>query len=70
MIAYNSVWDVAKFPEISWYIMACYLDFVQLPYISLTFGFAFGPFKSLPQDFGLFWYGSKFKKFGLGDGES
>ena len=40
--------------------MAYYLDFIQLWYISLTSGFAFGPFKSLLQDFGLFWNGSKF----------
>ncbi len=39
-------------------------------YILLTFGFAFGPFKSLPQNFSLFWNGSKFCDFGLGDAES
>ncbi len=31
-----------------------YLDFVQLWCISVTFGFAFGAFESLPQHFGLF----------------
>ncbi len=51
------------------YIMACYLDFVQLQYISLTFGFAFGPFKSLPQNFSLFRNSSKFQNFGFGDGK-
>ncbi len=49
--------------------MAYYLDFIQLQYILLTFGFTFGPFESLPQDFGLFWNGSKFQNFGLGDGK-
>jgi hypothetical protein len=51
--------------QISQYIMAYYLDFVQLWYISLTFG----PSKSLSQDFGLFQNGSKFWNFGLGDGK-
>ncbi len=46
--------------------MAYYLDFVQLWYISLTFGFAF---ESLSQDFGLFRNGSKYQNFGLGNGE-
>ncbi len=49
--------------------MAYYLDFIQLWYISLTFGFPFGPFESLSQDFGLFRNGSKFQNFGLGNGE-
>jgi hypothetical protein len=35
----------------------------------LTFGFAFGSFESLPQDFGLFQNGSKFTYFGLGNGK-
>jgi hypothetical protein len=39
-------------------------------YILLTFSFAFGPLKSLPQHFGLFQNGSKFQNFGLGNGES
>jgi hypothetical protein len=34
--------------------MAFYLDLIQLQYILLTFGFASGPFESLPQNFGLF----------------
>jgi hypothetical protein len=50
--------------------MAYYLDFVQLRYMSLTFGFTVGPFKSLPQNFGLFRKGSKFQNFGLGNGKS
>jgi hypothetical protein len=41
--------------------MAYYLDFVKLRYILLTFGFAFGPFGSLPQNFDLFRNGSKFQ---------
>ncbi len=61
---------MANFPEISQYRMAYYLDFIQLRYISLTFGFAFGPFESLPQDFvSLFQNGSRFRNFRLGDGE-
>jgi hypothetical protein len=35
----------------------------------IKFGFGFGPFKSLPQNFGLFQNGSKFQNFGLGDGK-
>ncbi len=54
MIAYDSIQNVANFPVISQYFMAYYLDFIQLCYILLTFGFAFGPFESLPQNFGLF----------------
>jgi hypothetical protein len=54
MIVYDSIQNLAKFHEKSQYIMANYLDFIQLCYILLTFGFAVGPFKSLPQDFGLF----------------
>ncbi len=50
--------------------MSYYLDFVQLRYISLTFSFAFGLFKILPQHFGLFRNGSKFQNFRLGDGEN
>jgi len=50
--------------------MAYYLNFIQHWYISLTFGFAFGPFESLPQNFGLFWNGSKFWNFQLDDGEN
>ncbi len=69
MIVYDSIWNVANFPEISWYIMAYYLDFIQLPYISLTFCFTFSPFESLSQDFSLFQNGSKFWNFGLGDGK-
>ncbi len=42
----------------------------QIWYVSLSFGFAFGPFESLPQIFGLFWNGSKFQNFRLGDGKS
>jgi hypothetical protein len=49
--------------------MAYYLDFIQLWYILLTFGFAFGPFESLPQDFSLFWNDSKFLNFLLGNGK-
>ncbi len=51
---------VANFQKISQYIMAYYLDFVQLRYILLTFSFAFGPFKKLLQNFGLFQNDSKF----------
>ncbi len=50
--------------------MAYYLEFILLWYISFTFSFAFGPFKSLPQNFILFWKGSKFWNFGLGIGKS
>ncbi len=50
---FYSLHNVANFPKILQYIMAYYLDFVQLLYILLTFGFAFGPFESLPQNFGL-----------------
>ncbi len=50
--------------------MAHYLDFIQLRYISITFGFALGRFESLAQTFGLFWNGSKFQNFRLGDGKS
>ncbi len=60
---------VENFPKISQYIMAYYLDFIQLWYILSTFSFALGPFKSLPQNFGLFQNGSKFWNFGLGDGK-
>ncbi len=35
-----------KFLKISWYNMSYFLYFVQLQCISLTFGFAFGPFES------------------------
>ncbi len=35
----------------------------------LSNGFALGPLKSLTQNFSLFWNGSKFWNFGLGDGE-
>ncbi len=49
--------------------MAYYLDFIQVWYISLTFGFAFSPFKSLPQNYSLFRNGSKFQNFRLGDGK-
>jgi hypothetical protein len=49
--------------------MAHYLDFVQLQYLLLIFPFGFGPFKSLPQDFGLFENGSKFQNFRLGNGK-
>jgi len=66
---YDSIWNVANSPQISWYILAYYLDFIQLWYILLTFGFAFGPFKSSNKDFGLFQNGSKFQNFGLGNGE-
>ncbi len=44
-------WNVAKFPEISEYIMAYYLDFAQLQSALLTFDFAFGPFESLHKIF-------------------
>ncbi len=70
MIVYGSLQNVANFPEISCYNMAYYLDFIQLWYLLLTFGFAFGPFESLPQNFALFWNGSKFWNFGLGNFES
>jgi hypothetical protein len=69
MIVYNSIQNVVNFPKISHYILAYYLEFVQLRYILLTFGFAFGHSESLPQDFGLFRNGSKFHNFGLGNGE-
>jgi len=58
-----------NFPNISQYIMAHYLDYIQLRYISLTLSFTFGPSESLPQDFGLFRNGSKFLNFELGDGK-
>ncbi len=38
MIVYSSLWNAANLPEISWYIIAYYLDFIQLWYILLTFG--------------------------------
>jgi hypothetical protein len=41
--------------------MAHYSDFVQLQYILLAFSFAFGPFKSLQQNFSLFQNGSNLK---------
>jgi hypothetical protein len=34
--------------------MVYYLDFIQIQYILLTFGFAFGHLKKLPQNFGPF----------------
>ncbi len=43
--------------------MAYYSDFIQLWYILLTLG----PFHSWPQNFGLFWNGSKFQNFTLCD---
>jgi hypothetical protein len=45
--------------------MAYYLDFIKLQYVLLTFSFTFGPFESLPQNFGLFQNGSKFWNFRL-----
>jgi hypothetical protein len=60
MTVYDSVQNVVNFPKISWYIMSYCLDFVQLEYVSLIFSFVFGPFESLPQDFGLFRNGTKF----------
>jgi hypothetical protein len=53
----------------NWNFTAFYLDFIQLWYISLICGFAFGSFKSSPQDFGLFGNGSKFQNFRLSNGE-
>jgi len=50
--------------------MAYYLDFVWLQYILLTFGFTFGSFKSLPQNFNFLRKGSKFLNFRLGYGVS
>ncbi len=70
MIVYGSLWNVANFCDISQYIIAYYLDFIQLQYILLTFGFTFGQFKSLPQNFGLFQNGSKILNFRLGNGVS
>jgi len=49
--------------------MVYILDFIHRWYILLTFSLAFGPFESLPQDFGLFWKGSKFWNFRLSDGK-
>ncbi len=64
------VWHMAvNFPKISQHIMALYLDYTQLRYISLTLSFAFGPSESLPQDFGHFRNGSKFLNFEFGDGK-
>ncbi len=67
---YDSLWKLAKFLEISHYVMAYFLAFIQLQYSSWTFSFAFGPLKSLPQNFGLFQNGSKFWNFVFGNGES
>ncbi len=58
-----------KFFKISQYIITYYLDFIELWCVSVTFGFAFGAFKSLPQHFSLFRNGSKFQNFRLHDGE-
>jgi len=44
-------------------------NFIQLQYTTLTFSFAFGPFETLTQNFGLFQNGSKFQNFGLGNGK-
>ncbi len=63
---YDSLHNVVSFPK----ILAFYLDFIQHCYILLTFSFALGPFKSLPQNFGLFQNGSIFQNFRLGDGKS
>ncbi len=41
--------------------MAYYSDFIQVRYILLAFRFAFGPFKSLQQNFCLFKTGQNFK---------
>jgi hypothetical protein len=46
--------------------MAYYLDFIQLQYILLTFGFPFGPFKSYHKILVSFLMVSN---FGLGDGK-
>jgi hypothetical protein len=59
MIVYDSIRNVVNFPEILWYIMAYYLDFVQHRYVLLTFPFPFG----------LFQNDSKFHNFRLGNGE-
>ncbi len=63
------LWTFTKFFKISQYIITYYLDFIELWCISLTFGFAFGAFESLPQHFSFFQNGSKFQYFSIGDGE-
>jgi hypothetical protein len=70
MKLYEIVWNCMKFFKISQYIMAYYLDFIQLWCILETFSFAFGAFESLPQHFGLFQNGLKFRNFRLRDGVS
>ncbi len=57
MIFYNSLWKLAKFPEISKNFTVYYgilLSFCSTSlYISLSFSFAFGPFKNWRQNFDL-----------------
>jgi hypothetical protein len=50
--------------------MIYYFDFVQFQWISLTFAFTFGAFKSLHFNFGLVRTDLRFKNFRLSDGES
>jgi hypothetical protein len=50
--------------------MVFYFDFIQIQCISLTFTFAFGPFKSWLQNFSLVQTDSKFQNFGLCDEKS
>ncbi len=69
MIVHNSIQNVVNFLKISWYVIAHYLDLVQLWCVSLTFSSAFVPFESLQQYFSFFQNGSKFQNFGLGKGE-
>jgi hypothetical protein len=43
---------------------------MQFHCISLTYAFTFGNFKSLLQNFGLIWTGSKLANLALGNGET
>ncbi len=69
MIVHDCIQNVMNFSKHFMVYYAYYLDLVQHWYVSLTFSFAFSPFKSLQQDFSFFKNGSKFQNFGLGKGE-
>ncbi len=58
-----------NFPKLLPYIMAYYLDFIQLWYISLTFGFAFG-FSKVYHKISVLLKWVKIFKFVLGNGKS
>ena len=61
---------VMKFHQ-SWRnFMVYYFNFVQFQFVLLNYTFAFGAFKSWPQNFGLIQTDSKFWNIWLGDGKS